>query len=291
VIQAAALEIRDLRVEYSAGGGLLRRPTPVRVLDGIDLIVKERETLGLVGESGSGKTTLLLSVLRLIPAASGQVRIAGEDVLTAPRDRLRWLRRRMQVVFQNPHSSLDPHLPVHELVAEPLRIHTRMTRPERLGRVTNLLDDVGLPSTFAKAFPHELSGGQAQRVAIARALALSPTLLLLDEPTSSLDVSVQAQVLNLLVDLQQELGLTYVFVSHDLSVVQHISDRIAVLHLGQIIELGPTERIFQSPEHPYTQALLAASLPAETSGAARHLRTKPRDRKGLPSDHARPGSQ
>jgi oligopeptide/dipeptide ABC transporter ATP-binding protein len=251
----ALLSVSGLRAEYESRGGFLRRRRATPILDDFSLEVFERETLGLVGESGSGKTTLILTVLGLLKSAAGEIRLGGVR-LTSGRNSL---RREIQVVFQNPFSSLDPHLTVLEVISEPLVVHKVAKRHERDAIVTQLLDDVGLSREFLSAYPHELSGGQAQRVALARALALRPKLLLLDEPTSSLDVSVQAQVLNLLLELQQKFGLTYLFVSHDLGVVQHISDRIAVMYLGQIVEVGATDAIFRAPAHPYTQALLAAS--------------------------------
>jgi oligopeptide/dipeptide ABC transporter ATP-binding protein len=251
------LEIRGLRAQYEERGMLLRRNT-VTILDGFDLAVRERETLGLVGESGSGKTTLIQTILGLVKPAAGTIYVDGK-----PLARDGHTRSAIQVVFQNPFASLDPHLSVLDVIAEPLVVHRAGNRDERKTTVTRLLDEVGLGPRFLTAYPHELSGGQAQRVALARALALRPKLLLLDEPTSSLDVSVQAQVLNLLLDLQSKLGLTYLFVTHDLSVVQHISDRIAVMYLGQIVELGPTDQVFGAPAHPYTRALLAASGHAE----------------------------
>lgn len=256
------LEIKALSTQYTSRGGLFRASVVTKVLDNFSLDVFAGETLGLVGESGCGKTTLILSLLRLVAASAGSILLDGEDVARAGGQRLRYLRRQMQVVFQNPYSSLDPHMTVSELVGEPLVVHSRSSRVERFQQVATLLADVGLDPRAVTFFPHQLSGGQAQRVALARALALKPRLLLLDEPTSALDVSVQAQVLNLLVELQQRHGLTYVFVSHDLSVVQHISNRIAVMYLGEIVELGPTEQVFNHPQHPYTRALLAAATPS-----------------------------
>jgi oligopeptide/dipeptide ABC transporter ATP-binding protein len=265
---APILDIRQLSVTFKGDHRFLfARGTPVTVLSDLNLSVGEGETVGVVGESGSGKTTLLLSLLRLIPAAGGEVLFRGEDVLQASGNRLRQLRREIQVVFQNPFSSLDPRMNALELVGEPLRVHLRQTSTERRARIEELLDAVGIPNRLLGAYPHELSGGQAQRVAMARALALSPRMLLFDEPTSSLDVSVQAQVLNLLMDLRERFRLTYLFVSHDLGVVRHLSDRIVVMYLGEIIEDGPAARLFERPDHPYTQALLAANaLSAERNG-------------------------
>jgi oligopeptide/dipeptide ABC transporter ATP-binding protein len=253
------LEIQNLSTDYRSSRGGLRRGLSVPILEGLSLEVRRGETLGLVGESGCGKTTLLLSILRLITPRAGSVLLDGEDFLAAHGQALRRLRRDVQVVFQNPFSSLDPRMKVLDLVTEPLRLQGR-SRAERQVEALELLDAVGVSRELANARSIQLSGGQAQRVAIARAIALRPKLLLLDEPTSSLDLSVQAQVLNLLVNLQHRFEITYLFVSHDLRVIQHVSDRIAVMYLGQIVETGPTDEIFTSPAHPYTQALLAAAF-------------------------------
>jgi oligopeptide/dipeptide ABC transporter ATP-binding protein len=262
------LEIVGLTVDFRGDNRLLLgRSSRVRVLDGLNLSVTVGETVGVVGESGSGKTTLLMSLLRLIPASAGQVRFQGQDVLRASGGQLQKLRRDIQVVFQNPFSSLDPRMSVLELIAEPLRVHTKMSTNERRDRVIELLEDVGLPRHFMTSFAHELSGGQGQRVAMARALSLNPKMLLFDEPTSSLDVSVQAQVLNLLMDLRDRHGLTYLFVSHDLGVVRHISDRIVVMYLGEIVEDGPAVDVFGRAGHPYTQAVLSANALSADSGA------------------------
>jgi oligopeptide/dipeptide ABC transporter ATP-binding protein len=254
------LEVRGLSTDYRSSGAGLRRGVTVPILEELSLEVRHGETLGLVGESGCGKTTLLLSILRLVTPRSGSVLLEGEDFLAAHGQALRRLRRDVQVVFQNPFSSLDPRMKVADLVAEPLRLQGGHSRIERQSEVLELLDAVGVSRELAGARSSQLSGGQAQRVAIARAIALRPKLLLLDEPTSSLDLSVQAQVLNLLVDLQQRYGLTYLFVSHDLRVIQHVSDRIAVMYLGEIIETGPTDEVFANPAHPYTQTLLVAAF-------------------------------
>jgi oligopeptide transport system ATP-binding protein len=231
----------------------------IRALDNVSLDVIRGETLGVVGESGCGKTTLGRCLLRLLTPVAGEVIFDGRDILALSLSSLRPLRREMQMVFQNPFSSLNPRMNVINLVAEPLRTHTELRREELAGRVEELLVEVGLSGEHLKRFPHQLSGGQAQRVALARALALNPRFLVLDEPTSALDVSVQAQIINLLVELQRRHGLTYLFISHDLGVVQHISDRIAVMYLGQIVEMAASEDIFNSPQHPYTQALLSST--------------------------------
>jgi len=224
-------------------------------VDDVSLTIDEGETLGLVGESGSGKTTLARLALRLLPLTSGAIRIGGLDVHGADRRQLRDLRRRAQIVFQDPYSSLDPRMSVGSIVAEGLQ---GLTRGERDLKVSDLLDQVGLPPAFARRHPHQLSGGQRQRVSIARALAVGPEFLVLDEPVSALDVSVQSQVLNVLSDLQTSLGLTYLFISHDLTIVRHLANRIAVMYLGKLVELAPADAIFESPRHPYTQALLSA---------------------------------
>ena len=253
------VHVEDLTVSYSSRGGLLGRGRrDVRVLQGIDLELYAGETLGIVGESGCGKSTLGRSLLRLVPAG-GRVWFEGQDILALGKRELRTLRQRAQIVFQNPFSALNPRLAVVDLVAEPLRAHTALDGRALRARVSALLVEVGLGDEYLRRHPHELSGGQAQRVVLARALALQPRFLVLDEPTSALDVSVQAQIINLLVRLQREHGLTYLFISHDLSVVQHISDRIGVMYLGEIVELGPTGDVFDSPQHPYTQALLSST--------------------------------
>ena len=255
------VDIRGLTVTFTSVQGLFgRRRQSVQVLNGLDLQIHAGETLGVVGESGCGKSTLANSIMRLIQPSSGQIFYRDADILQLDKTGRRRMRQHMQMVFQNPHSSLNPRMTVFNLVAEPLRTHTHMTRQEMKARVVALLEEVGLAPEHLTRYPHQMSGGQAQRVVIARALALNPALILLDEPTSALDVSVQAQIINLLVKLQREHDLTYVFISHDLGVVQHISDRIAVMYLGEIVELAPADAIFAQPQHPYTQALLSATL-------------------------------
>ena len=259
--QPVLMDIKDLTVTFTSSRGLIRRKTQrVRVLDHLNLQIYAGETLGVVGESGCGKSTLANSIIRLVEPTGGQIIYRDADILQLDKAGRRRLRRHMQMVFQNPHSSLNPRMTVFNLVSEPLRTHTDMSGQEMESRVVELLENVGLGTEHLTRYPHQLSGGQAQRVVIARALALSPALLLLDEPTSALDVSVQAQIINLLVKLQKEHDLTYLFISHDLGVVQHISDRIAVMYLGEIVELAPSETIFDDPQHPYTQALLSATL-------------------------------
>jgi oligopeptide/dipeptide ABC transporter ATP-binding protein len=226
-------------------------------VDGVSFAIARGRTLGLVGESGCGKTTVGRAILRLIEPTSGSIRFLGQEIATLPRRRLRALRPKMQIVFQDPMSSLNPRMTVRQILAEPLRLNG-WGRREAGARVVELLETVGLSAEQADRFPHEFSGGQRQRIGVARALALNPDLIVLDEPTSALDVSVQAQVLNLLRRLQRERGLTYLFISHDLSVVRHLCDEVAVMYLGRIVETGPVEKVFADPQHPYTQALLSA---------------------------------
>jgi len=255
----ALLETRNLVKHFRLPGGWLSGDRQyVRAVDDVSLQVQAGEVLGVVGESGSGKTTLGRLLLRLEEPTQGSIAFRGEDLAKVGRQSLRSLRREMQVVFQNPFTSLDPRMRVLDVVAEPLRTHRVVPRAGLRDRVLELLERVGMGTQHLDRYPHELSGGQAQRVAIARALALDPALLVLDEPTSALDVSVQAQIISLLEERRAQQGLTYVFISHDLSVVRHISDRIAVMYLGKIVETGATEQIFENPKHPYTQALLRA---------------------------------
>ena len=256
----ALIEVRDLSVDYVTSRGFLGRPRrKIRVLDGFGLRIRKGETLGVVGESGCGKTTLAHSLARFIRPAGGEVRFEGRDVLSMDAAAMRTYRRHVQLVFQNPFSSLNPRMRVRSIVAEPLVTHLDLPRGELDARVEALLRETGLGRDHLERHPHELSGGQAQRVALARAIALKPKLLLLDEPTSALDVSVQAQILNLLLELEREHDLTYMIISHSLGVIRQVSDRIAVLYLGEIVEQGPRERVVGAPAHPYTRALLAAT--------------------------------
>ncbi|MEM7345182.1 MAG: oligopeptide/dipeptide ABC transporter ATP-binding protein [Chloroflexota bacterium] len=265
------ISIRDLTQEYVARGGLFgRTKQQVRVLDHFNLTIYKGETLGIVGESGCGKSTLANTLLRLIPAASGEVSYNDRNILHLKAEDLRQLRQHFQMVFQNPFTSLNPRLKVLDIIAEPLRTHLNLSQRDLKDRVSKLLRESGMSDDHLDRYPHELSGGQAQRVAVARALALNPKFLILDEPTSALDVSVQAQIINLLINLQKQHELTYLFISHDLGVVQHIADRIAVMYLGQVVELGPSEAVFANPQHPYTQALLSATpTPTTTKNSER----------------------
>ncbi len=250
------IETRDL-VQHFAQGRFLGRSV-VHALNGVSLTVREGETLGLVGETGCGKSTLARAVMRLYNPTGGQVLFDGVDVTRLPERKLKFLRRSMQIVFQDPADSMNPRLPVGYIVEEPLIIQTRMMDRERRDRVAELLTDVGLDPSASMRYPHEFSGGQRQRIAIARALALKPRVIVCDEPVSALDVSVQSQVLNLLLSLQKEHGLTLLFISHALGVVRHMSDRVAVMYLGTVAELADSKAIYESPRHPYTKALIAA---------------------------------
>jgi len=253
------IEVRNLQKHFPLPGGWFTRERRyVHAVDNVSFVVQRGEALGLVGESGCGKTTLGRLILRLAEPTAGEILFDGQPIAGLNKAALRPLRPKMQVVFQNPLQSLSPRLRVFDIVAEPLRTHGLAAGGALRERVVALLEQVGLGAQYLERFPHEISGGQCQRVAIARALALAPQLLVLDEPTSALDVSVQAQILNLLADLRRRLGLTYLFISHDLSVVEYISDRIAVMYLGEIVEIGPSARVFAAPRHPYTQALLSA---------------------------------
>ncbi len=262
------VEVRNLVKEFSRTRGLFGARSVVRAVDRVSFAVDEGETFGLVGESGSGKTTTGRCILRLIEPTAGDVRFRGEDVLAFERARLRRARRDMQIVFQDPYSSLNPRMRVGSIVEEPLVIHRIGSRAQRRVRVAELFELVGLDPTQLTRYPHEFSGGQRQRIGLARALALNPSFIVADEPVSALDVSVQAQVINLLMDLQQRLKLTYLFIAHDLRLVRHICGRVAVMYLGRIVETGPTESIFDAAAHPYTRALLSA-IPIPDPAASR----------------------
>jgi peptide/nickel transport system ATP-binding protein/oligopeptide transport system ATP-binding protein len=252
------LEVRHLTKEFTRRKGLFGKGTSVRAVDDVSFAIEKGETFGLVGESGSGKTTTGRCILRLIEPTSGEVVFDGRDVLGLSRADLRRARRDMQIVFQDPYSSLNPRMRVADIVEEPLIIHRLGSKAERRARVKELFALVGLNPDHLERFPHEFSGGQRQRIGLARALALNPSLIVADEPVSALDVSVQAQVVNLLMELQQRLGLTYLFIAHDLRLVEHICTRTAVMYLGRIVEMGETSKLFGAPQHPYTRALLSA---------------------------------
>jgi len=253
------LEVRDLKKYFGIKGGLLRKDVgAVRAVDDIDLLVRKGETLGLVGESGCGKTTLGRVILRLTDTTEGEIFFEDANLLALKKDEMRKMRRNMQIVFQDPYSSLDPRMTVKKIIGEPMVIHKLTQGRELEKRVLELLEKVGLNPDHLNRFPHEFSGGQRQRIGVARAMALNPKFVVLDEPTSSLDVSVQAKILNLLKELQQELGLTYLFISHDLSVIKHMSDRIAVMYVGKIVEVAEKDDLFKEQLHPYTQALFSA---------------------------------
>ena len=253
------LVVQGLKKYFPVKGGLLRRTVAqVKAVDNVSFTIKRGETLGLVGESGCGKSTTGRTILRLLPHTDGQVTFEGRDVLAAKGRDLKSLRRDMQIVFQDPYASLDPRIVVGESIAEGLKIHGIGNTKERNDRVRQVMQKVGLRPELARRFPHEFSGGQRQRIGIARALIMEPKLIVCDEPVSALDVSIQAQVLNLLRDLQHELGLTYLFIAHNLSVVEHISDRVGVMYLGGIAELADREELFRNPLHPYTKALMSA---------------------------------
>lgn len=254
------LEVKDLYKWFDIRSGLLSRTVGyVKAVDGVSFKVRKGETIGLVGESGCGKTTVARVILRLIDATKGEILFDGENITKLKGRRLHQVRRKMQIVFQDPYASLDPRQQIKSIIEEPMKIHhLTASRTEADEAAAKLISRVGLNRDHLLRFPHEFSGGQRQRIAVARALAINPELIVLDEPTSSLDVSVQAQILNLLRTLQKDFNLTYIFISHNLSVIKHMSDRIAVMYLGRIMEIADTEELFQNPKHPYTHALLSA---------------------------------
>jgi oligopeptide/dipeptide ABC transporter ATP-binding protein len=253
------LKVAHLRKHFPLGRGILSVGKGyVRAVDGVSFDIQKGETLGLVGESGSGKTTLGRCILRLIEPTSGRVFFEDIDITALPHPRMREMRREIQIIFQDPFGSLTPRLRLHSILKEPLEVHHIGTSQEQETRVATILEKVGLRPEYASRFPHEFSGGQRQRIAIARALILNPKLVIADEPVSALDVSIRAQIINLLVRLQDDLGLSYLLISHDLSVVKYMSDRIAVIYLGKIVELSPRDDLYANPRHPYTEALLSA---------------------------------
>jgi len=253
------VEVDDLKVHFPIRAGIFKSVKgSVKAVDGVTIEVRRGETLGLVGESGCGKSTIGRAMIRLRDATSGTVRFDGVDLFSLKPDELRKYRRRMQIIFQDPYGSLDPRMTVSAIVSEPIETHNLASGPAKAERVAELLQLVGLDPKYVKRYPHEFSGGQRQRIGVARALAVEPEFIVCDEPISALDVSIQAQVLNLLTDLRTRLGLTYLFVAHDLSVVKHISDRVAVMYLGKVVEIGPPDALYAAPGHPYTRALLSA---------------------------------
>jgi ABC-type oligopeptide transport system ATPase subunit len=292
------LEVQDLTVLFPVYGGVIpRRVSEVRAVDGVSFTLGRGETVGLVGESGCGKTTVGRAIVNILRAMAYRVDISGRiiyhhpdgpvDLAALGRRTMRRYRSDLQMVFQDPYSSLNPRMTVGQIIEEPLKIHTRNSPAERRERVRWLLEKVGLSQEHARRYPHEFSGGQRQRVGLARALATNPRIVIADEPVSSLDVSIQAQVINLMQDLQEEFGLSYIFVSHDLSVVRHISDRILVMYLGRIVEAGPAEEIYQRPTHSYSRTLLAA-VPRPDPDAARARRRRAVDPASRPPPPLRP---
>ncbi|MEZ0392197.1 MAG: ABC transporter ATP-binding protein [Pseudobdellovibrionaceae bacterium] len=253
------LEVKNIKKYFPIRKGLLLREVgQVKAVDDVSFTVRKGETLGLVGESGCGKSTLGRTLIRLYEPTSGGIQFKGSDFLKVRGEKLRKMRREMQMIFQDPYASLDPRMTVGQILAQPFEIHGMLPGQQRIDRIKQLLETVGLKASHINRYPHEFSGGQRQRISIARAVALNPELVIADEPVSALDVSIQAQVLNLMKDLQEKLNLTYVFISHDLSVIEHLCDRIAVMYLGKIVEIAPRDELFKNPQHPYTQALIAA---------------------------------
>ena len=254
------LSVRGLKKHFPINSGIViqRQVGAVKAVDGVDFDVYKGETLGLVGESGCGKSTTGRTILQLYRPTAGSVVFEGQELTAMRGNELRQMRRRMQIIFQDPFASLNPRMTVGNIVSEPLQVHNVMGKSERKEYVAQLLEKVGLNPFYINRYPHEFSGGQRQRIGIARALALNPSFIVADEPISALDVSIQAQVVNLMEDLQEELGLTYLFIAHDLSMVRHICDRVAVMYLGKIVEIGPTDMVYENPLHPYTQSLLSA---------------------------------
>ncbi|MCT2537097.1 dipeptide ABC transporter ATP-binding protein [Aquibacillus koreensis] len=276
------LEVTNLKQHFTTKKGFLSEKTIIKAVDGVSISIEEGKTLGIVGESGCGKSSLGRSVLQLVEPTEGSVKFKGEEVIGMNAAQMKELRKEMQIVFQDPYASLNPRNTVRQILEAPLIIHNVGSRAERKEIVESLMDKIGLRKEQLRNYPHEFSGGQRQRIGIARALTLNPKLIIADEPVSALDVSVQSQVLNLMLDLQQEMDLSYMFISHDLSVVQHISDRVAVMYLGKVVEIADVEQLYNHPMHPYTQALLSA-LPIPDP-------TKKRDRIILQGDLPSPAN-
>lgn len=252
------LKVRNLKKYFEISQGMFKPKINVRAVDDVSFSIKRGETFALVGESGCGKSTTGRTILRLTEATSGEISFNGKDILSLPYNEMRSLRKRMQMVFQDPYASLNPKKTIRQILMEPIRVHKRFSEKDRLQEILKILDIVGLSKDHLDRYPHEFSGGQRQRIGIARAVILQPDFIVADEPVSALDVSVQSQVINLMLDLQKEFGLTYLFISHDLSVIEHMTDRVAVMYLGKIVEVADTEELFDNPKHPYTQALLSA---------------------------------
>ncbi len=253
------IEVKNLKKHFLTGKGLFSRQESIRAVDGISFFIRRGETLGLVGESGCGKTTTGKLILRLLEPTDGKVLFDNEDIFRLDKLRMKTLRRKMQIIFQDPFASLDPRKSVGYTIGEPLKIHRMAQRSTRLEKILELAEKVGLTADQVRRYPHEFSGGQRQRIGIARALAVNPDFVVADEPVSALDASIQAQIINLMMDIQEEFNLTYLLIAHDLSVVKHISDRVAIMYLGKIVELASKEELFKLPQHPYTQALLSAN--------------------------------
>lgn len=280
------LEVRQLKKHFSVGGGLLGKPKlNVRAVDGISFNLKPGETLGLVGESGCGKSTAARAILRLVEPTSGDVFYRGKNLADLSQSEMRALRQEMQIIFQDPSASLNPRRRIENILEEPFIIHNSAGKTDRKERVAQLLKKVGLTPEHASRYPHEFSGGQLQRIAIARAIALSPRLIVADEPVSSLDVSIQAQVINLMQDLKETMNISYLFISHDMAIVEHFSDRVAVMYLGKIVEMATSEKLYRDPCHPYTQALLSV-IPRLNSG---HKKQPPLIKGDIPSPANPPG--